>query len=78
MSKNETTSLNNWINGRKDMRVSNNLSKISRRDLFRVAGRYGLSSTLLAAGGFAARSLSMLRLRTMAAIHVSGATPAAG
>ncbi|WP_432639358.1 TRAP transporter substrate-binding protein [Albidovulum sp.] len=28
------------------------LSRISRRDLFRVAGRYGMSSTLLAAGGF--------------------------
>ncbi len=34
------------------MGVQDNLSRISRRDLFRVAGRYGLSSTLLAAGGF--------------------------
>ena len=34
------------------MKVSDNLSKISRRDLFRVAGTYGMSSTLLAAGGF--------------------------
>ena len=34
------------------MSVSNNLSKLSRRDVFRVAGRFGLSSTLLAAGGF--------------------------
>jgi len=32
--------------------TSNNLRGISRRDLFRVAGRYGMSSTLLAAGGF--------------------------
>ena len=34
------------------MSVSKNLNGISRRDLFRVAGRYGLSSTLLAAGSF--------------------------
>ena len=34
------------------MEVSENLSKISRRDLFRVAGTYGMSSTLLAAGSF--------------------------
>ncbi|MEL6452055.1 MAG: TRAP transporter substrate-binding protein [Pseudomonadota bacterium] len=34
------------------MKIQSNLSGISRRDLFRVAGRYGLSSTLLAAGGF--------------------------
>ena len=34
------------------MKASDNLSKISRRDLFRVAGTYGMSSTLLAAGGF--------------------------
>lgn len=34
------------------MTISSNLSRISRRDLFRVAGRYGMSSTLLAAGGF--------------------------
>lgn len=34
------------------MSTSNNLSGITRRDLFRVAGRYGMSSTLLAAGGF--------------------------
>ncbi|MEM8753156.1 MAG: TRAP transporter substrate-binding protein DctP, partial [Pseudomonadota bacterium] len=33
------------------MSLAKNLSGISRRDLFRVAGRYGLSSTLLAAGG---------------------------
>ncbi|GAA6181858.1 MULTISPECIES: TRAP transporter substrate-binding protein [unclassified Shimia] len=34
------------------MSVGDNLKKISRRDLFRVAGRFGMSSTLLAAGGF--------------------------
>ena len=34
------------------MSVSDNLNGISRRDLFRVAGRFGLSSTLLAAGSF--------------------------
>lgn len=34
------------------MSTSNNLSGITRRDLFRIAGRYGMSSTLLAAGGF--------------------------
>lgn len=34
------------------MKVQNNIKGISRRDLFRIAGRYGLSSTLLAAGTF--------------------------
>lgn len=34
------------------MKVSDKLGGISRRDLFRVAGQYGMSSTLLAAGGF--------------------------
>jgi TRAP-type C4-dicarboxylate transport system substrate-binding protein len=34
------------------MSVVNKLAHISRRDLFRVAGRYGMSSTLLAAGSF--------------------------
>lgn len=34
------------------MKVTEKLKHISRRDLFRVAGRYGLSSTLLAAGSF--------------------------
>ncbi|MEM7777811.1 MAG: TRAP transporter substrate-binding protein DctP [Pseudomonadota bacterium] len=33
------------------MKVSDKFDNVSRRDLFRVAGRYGLSSTLLAAGG---------------------------
>lgn len=33
------------------MKISDNINAISRRDLFRVAGRYGLSSTLIAAGG---------------------------
>ena len=31
-------------------KVSDKLSGISRRDLFKVAGQYGMSSTLLAAG----------------------------
>ncbi|MFC4218293.1 TRAP transporter substrate-binding protein [Pseudophaeobacter arcticus] len=34
------------------MGLKENLNHISRRELFRVAGRYGMSSTLLAAGGF--------------------------
>ena len=34
------------------MGINDKLSHISRRDLFRVAGRYGMSSTLLAAGSF--------------------------
>ena len=34
------------------MGISDKINGISRRDLFKVAGRYGLSSTLLAAGGF--------------------------
>ncbi|MBY6069482.1 TRAP transporter substrate-binding protein [Leisingera aquaemixtae] len=34
------------------MGLTKKLSRISRRDLFRVAGTYGMSSTLLAAGGF--------------------------
>ncbi|WP_120501394.1 TRAP transporter substrate-binding protein [Roseovarius sp. EL26] len=34
------------------MGIDNNLKRISRRDLFRVAGTYGMSSTLLAAGSF--------------------------
>ncbi|KIC45820.1 TRAP transporter [Ruegeria sp. ANG-S4] len=34
------------------MEIGRKLSGISRRDFFRVAGRYGMSSTLLAAGGF--------------------------
>lgn len=34
------------------MSVQEKLKGISRRDLFKVAGRYGLSSTLLAAGSF--------------------------
>ncbi len=33
------------------MTVSNKLKGISRRDLFRVAGQYGMSSTLMAAAG---------------------------
>lgn len=34
------------------MGVINNLSGISRRDLFKLAGQYGMSSTLMAAGTF--------------------------
>lgn len=34
------------------MSIGSKLSHLSRRDLFRVAGQYGLSSTLLAAGSF--------------------------
>ncbi len=34
------------------MGLTNKLGQISRRDLFRVAGTYGMSSTLLAAGTF--------------------------
>lgn len=34
------------------MRTSTKLTQISRRDLFRLAGQYGMSSTLLAAGSF--------------------------
>ncbi len=34
------------------MEIGKKLSGGSRRDFFRVAGRYGMSSTLLAAGGF--------------------------
>ncbi|MEL6678845.1 MAG: TRAP transporter substrate-binding protein [Pseudomonadota bacterium] len=43
------------------MTLGNNLKGITRRDLFKVAGRYGMSSTLLAAGSFGgAMSLSSL------------------
>jgi TRAP-type C4-dicarboxylate transport system substrate-binding protein len=34
------------------MTVSDKINGISRRDLFRVAGQYGMSSTLMAAAGF--------------------------
>ncbi|WP_433989309.1 hypothetical protein SuNHUV7_37930 (plasmid) [Pseudoseohaeicola sp. NH-UV-7] len=34
------------------MGVGNKLSQISRRDLFKLAGQYGMSSTVLAAGAF--------------------------
>jgi len=34
------------------MKVGDKLSHISRRDLFKIAGQYGMSSTLLAAGTF--------------------------
>ena len=43
------------------MKLSRSLEQVSRRDLFRVAGRYGLSSTLLAASSMGgAISLSSL------------------
>jgi TRAP-type C4-dicarboxylate transport system substrate-binding protein len=47
------------------MKVTEKLSGISRRDLFRVAGRYGLSSTLLAAGSFGG-AMSLANLATAA------------
>jgi TRAP-type C4-dicarboxylate transport system substrate-binding protein len=34
------------------MGINHKMGQISRRDLFRLAGRYGMSSTLLAVGGF--------------------------
>ncbi len=43
------------------MGLGNKLSGISRRDLFKIAGRYGMSSTLMAAGSFGgAMSLASL------------------
>ena len=33
------------------MRVSSKLAALSRRDLLKLTGRFGISSTLLAAGG---------------------------
>jgi len=47
------------------MSVQEKLKGISRRDLFRVAGRYGLSSTLLAAGSFGG-AMSLANLATAA------------
>ncbi|MEP2703664.1 MAG: TRAP transporter substrate-binding protein [Roseibium sp.] len=47
------------------MSVTDNLDKISRRDLFRVAGAYGMSSTLLAAGTFGG-AMSLANLATAA------------
>ena len=47
------------------MKVQDKLRGISRRDLFRVAGRYGLSSTLLAAGSFGG-AMSLANLATAA------------
>ena len=35
------------------MSISNKLNRISRRDLFRLTSQFGVTSTLLAAGGFA-------------------------
>ncbi len=47
------------------MSVQNKLKNISRRDLFKVAGRYGMSSTLLAAGSFGG-AMSLANLATAA------------
>ncbi|MFC6636071.1 TRAP transporter substrate-binding protein DctP [Sulfitobacter sp. JBTF-M27] len=47
------------------MKVQDKLKGISRRDLFRVAGQYGLSSTLLAAGSFGG-AMSLANLATAA------------
>lgn len=47
------------------MGIHDKLNQISRRDLFRVAGRYGLSSTLLAAGSFGG-AMSLANLATAA------------
>lgn len=47
------------------MSVKNKLTNISRRDLFKVAGRYGMSSTLLAAGSFGG-AMSLANLATAA------------
>ncbi len=47
------------------MKVSDKLSGITRRDLFRVAGQYGMSSTLLAAGSFGG-VMSLANLATAA------------
>jgi len=34
------------------MSTSNKINHLTRRDLFKVAGQYGMSSTLMAAGAF--------------------------
>jgi TRAP-type C4-dicarboxylate transport system substrate-binding protein len=47
------------------MKISDKLGGISRRDLFRVAGQYGMSSTLLAAGSFGG-AMSLANLATAA------------
>lgn len=47
------------------MKLNTNLNGISRRDLFRIAGRYGMSSTLLAAGSFGG-AMSLANLATAA------------
>jgi TRAP-type C4-dicarboxylate transport system substrate-binding protein len=47
------------------MSVSEKLKNISRRDLFKVAGQYGMSSTLLAAGSFGG-AMSLANLATAA------------
>jgi TRAP-type C4-dicarboxylate transport system substrate-binding protein len=47
------------------MKLTHKLGQISRRDLFRVAGQYGMSSTLLAAGSFGG-AMSLANLATAA------------
>ncbi len=47
------------------MGINHKMGQISRRDLFRLAGRYGMSSTLLAAGGFGG-AMSLANLATAA------------
>ncbi|MGB3176493.1 MAG: TRAP transporter substrate-binding protein DctP [Albidovulum sp.] len=47
------------------MKAMDKLGKITRRDLFRVAGTYGMSSTLLAAGSFGG-AMSLANLATAA------------
>ncbi len=47
------------------MSITGKFSRISRRDLFRVAGAYGMSSTLLAAGSFGG-AMSLANLATAA------------
>ncbi len=47
------------------MKIQEKLKGISRRDLFKVAGQYGLSSTLLAAGSFGG-AMSLANLATAA------------
>lgn len=47
------------------MSIGNKLSRINRRDLFKLAGQYGMSSTLLAAGTFGG-AMSIGRLASAA------------
>ena len=47
------------------MGITGRIGNLSRRDLFRVAGKYGMSSTLMAAGGFGG-AMSLANLATAA------------